>query len=59
MRFKVYRTSRMSSVDNIEINTLEELIKMLDKYYQSEKSELILTKWLGDYGIEIYDDYRE
>lgn len=47
----------------IEVNTLEDLIEILEK---SGEAEMVLTieewkKWNGenDYTIEIYDDYRE
>ena len=62
MKFKIFRTSNLTPSD-IEINSIGELIELVDKY-RNEDAELIIGKgrvWLddGDYYIEIYDDYRE
>ena len=38
----------------IEINSLEELLKLID-----EEGMLVLNGHEGSYSVEIYDDYRE
>ena len=43
-------------VHTIEINTLEELLKLVDKYGQIIVGNQ--SQWY-DYTLEIYDDYRE
>lgn len=51
MTFTVVRTSSENYRDEIEINTLEELIKWINE----QDYECIVYDGL----IEIYDDYRE
>lgn len=60
MKFILRRTSDYSKTSEVEINTLEELLKL----EKDERCELIIGN--HDYGenkglpfIEIYDDWRE
>lgn len=51
MMFTIIKTSRDKYHDEIEVSTLEELIKWIN----NQKYECIVSDGL----IEIYDDYRE
>ena len=61
MKFKVYRTSDSpcSDLEEIEINTLEELLDFCKECHE----HIIITeanRWNDwTWNIEIYDDYRE
>ena len=75
MKFHVHRTSSREEPYDIEINTLDELIQLVDRYDEDNWTSLIIGKshWgmiLGEdegspedfksrYEIEIYDNYRE
>jgi len=63
MIFNYIRTSWTDTVDEIEINTIEDLISL---YKNIGTYDIILTKVLNysgkyphPYTLEVYDDYRE
>lgn len=65
MVFKIFKTSDRGNVSEVEINSIEELIEIVEK----ENIEIVVGKFQfdcdegnfkkDDLYIEIYDDYRE
>lgn len=59
MKFKIIKTSNRKYEKEIEINTLEELLKWYDSNKTPFTDEIIISKQQSCYTLEIYDTYRE
>ena len=67
MKFKLCYTHRYGKYEDVEINTLEELLKLVKK--KMNDSTWIIVSYYGNkyrkdelkwkYVLEVYDDYRE
>ena len=58
MRFTLTKTTERNNKTEIEINTLEDLIKVMNEFDE----DIVIHKDCprhGQYMIEVYDDYRE
>ena len=56
MKFKLHYTHNFWEYKDIEINTIEELLKLVEE----KDCDIIIgkdTKW--QWTLEVYDDYRE
>ena len=64
MKFKIYHTWYIENAEDIEINTIEELIQLVEKYRCGiivERSDYFVgdDEWEHEYELEIYDTWRE
>lgn len=59
MKFKIVKSSDRHYRDEIEINTLEELLRWCDSIATTFEHSIIIEKELDCYILEIYDAYRE
>ena len=56
MKFKLHYTHNFGKYKDIEVNTLEELLKLVEE----KDYEIIIGKDLEwQWRLEVYDDYRE
>lgn len=66
MKFKLKKASDWGFEDNIEINTLDQLLQFIENAYEKYKNEhfgqidgIVLSKEGDEWQIQIYDDYLE
>lgn len=62
MKFKLHYTHNYGQYKDIEINTLEELLKLVEKeecWIIIDKKDYLRGDMKWQWTLEVYDDYRE